>query len=238
MNKTSNRRIKYFACGEYGELEQRPHYHAIVFGLKPCESCWSCREKLIGRIPDNPTGDCLLIRENWKMGNVHIGNVEAASCFYVAGYMKKQQWIGKEAKKKYETTHREPPFNTQSIGLGEQYCLTHREYFEEKLGCTVNGVEVGLPKYYRSVLSKTEFTEKEQKEKLKQLNERSAKQSRERERELDALIRSNNPESMDLSYDVIMRDVKDRAAREHLLLKREKLIKESKTHGNANLRSL
>ena len=27
------RSIKYFACGEYGEQNMRPHYHAIVFGL-------------------------------------------------------------------------------------------------------------------------------------------------------------------------------------------------------------
>ena len=27
------RKIKYFACGEYGEQYGRPHYHIIVFGL-------------------------------------------------------------------------------------------------------------------------------------------------------------------------------------------------------------
>ena len=28
-----NRKIKYFASGEYGDKFGRPHYHAIVFGL-------------------------------------------------------------------------------------------------------------------------------------------------------------------------------------------------------------
>jgi hypothetical protein len=28
-----DRKIRYFACGEYGETTNRPHYHAIIFGL-------------------------------------------------------------------------------------------------------------------------------------------------------------------------------------------------------------
>ena len=27
------KKIRYFACGEYGDTTSRPHYHAIVFGL-------------------------------------------------------------------------------------------------------------------------------------------------------------------------------------------------------------
>ena len=26
-------RIKYFACGEYGNMTARPHYHSIIYGL-------------------------------------------------------------------------------------------------------------------------------------------------------------------------------------------------------------
>ena len=34
LRKQSGRKgIKYFATGEYGESTQRPHYHAIVFGV-------------------------------------------------------------------------------------------------------------------------------------------------------------------------------------------------------------
>ena len=28
-----NKKLKYFACGEYGTQTQRPHYHAIIFNL-------------------------------------------------------------------------------------------------------------------------------------------------------------------------------------------------------------
>ena len=28
-----DRKMKYFACGEYGDEGHRPHYHAILFGI-------------------------------------------------------------------------------------------------------------------------------------------------------------------------------------------------------------
>ena len=29
-------RFRYFACGEYGERELRPHYHVALFGVRGC----------------------------------------------------------------------------------------------------------------------------------------------------------------------------------------------------------
>ena len=33
LRKTQNSPISFFGCGEYGEKTQRPHYHALLFGI-------------------------------------------------------------------------------------------------------------------------------------------------------------------------------------------------------------
>ena len=48
LRKNLSRRIRYFACGEYGEKSHRAHYHAIIFGLSVSEAseidrAWSPR---------------------------------------------------------------------------------------------------------------------------------------------------------------------------------------------------
>ena len=38
LRKSLNgRSIKYFACGEYGDNTERPHYHLIIFGISLCQ---------------------------------------------------------------------------------------------------------------------------------------------------------------------------------------------------------
>lgn len=63
-------KIRYFACGEYGEISQRPHYHLIIFGLPPH------MEQFITRA--------------WTFGLVHVGSFSMDSAQYVAGYVTKK----------------------------------------------------------------------------------------------------------------------------------------------------
>lgn len=64
-----SRKIKYFACGEYGEKTGRPHYHSIIFGL-------GSEEKE-------------LLRSAWSKGFIYSGSVTYDSARYVAGYVMK-----------------------------------------------------------------------------------------------------------------------------------------------------
>lgn len=67
---------RFFACGEYGELNLRPHFHALLFGQT---------------FPDGkPCGDNIcssgVLSKLWPFGFASFGSVTYDSAAYVAGY--------------------------------------------------------------------------------------------------------------------------------------------------------
>lgn len=126
------RKIRYYACGEYGEDTGRPHYHAICFG----------------DLGNSISGDCEY-NKAWGKGFVKVGSVTYDSCRYVAQYIDKK-YNGDKAKEVYGD--RQPPFQVCSQGIGKQWALENAEYLKQNLGCTVKGKKVGLPRYYRKLL--------------------------------------------------------------------------------------
>lgn len=63
--------FRYFLVGEYGNLNERPHYHAILFGVDPHAA--------------SP-----LVDKTWKEGFNYIGEVNPKSAAYIAGYCLKK----------------------------------------------------------------------------------------------------------------------------------------------------
>lgn len=124
------RKIKYFAAGEYGEKEGRPHYHAIILGIKYNES------RVIG--------------ENWPFGYVHTGTVTYDSCRYCADYIFKK--LTGEKALNLLLQKKELPFQLCSQGIGKNYAIKNSEQIRENLGITLNGKNVGIPRYYKKVL--------------------------------------------------------------------------------------
>ncbi len=124
------RKIKYFACGEYGDRFGRPHFHAIIFGLG--------------------TSDRKLLQENWNKGYVKVGTLTYQSCRYVAGYVQKKLY-GKGAKY-YEDNGLVPPFSRCSKHIGEEYIEKYWNKLYSMGRVTVNGVPMALPRYYTKKL--------------------------------------------------------------------------------------
>lgn len=62
--------VRYFACGEYGSLNGRPHYHIILFGFYPDD---------IELVKVNALGDKVyqskFLNSLWKFGHIYIGDV-------------------------------------------------------------------------------------------------------------------------------------------------------------------
>jgi len=69
------RKIRYFACGEYGEQYERPHYHVILFGLD---------------FANDVSYTLTDLETLWGKGYVSSGTVTAKSAAYVAGYVQKK----------------------------------------------------------------------------------------------------------------------------------------------------
>lgn len=83
--KIAPRKVRYYACGEYGEAGGRPHYHAILFGYQfPSLQVWrrSGSGFYLHRSP--------LLEELWPLGSSEIGSVTSSSGAYVARYVLKK----------------------------------------------------------------------------------------------------------------------------------------------------
>lgn len=140
-NIPCHRKIKYFACGEYGDEKERPHYHAIIFGLslKPSD-----RQYVI-----DSWNKC-----DWANPKIYdgaFGCVTPESINYVAGYVNKK-FSGPMAEEQYEQRGREPVFRISSLGLGKQYALDEAERITRDLEINYQGRKVSIPRYYLKVL--------------------------------------------------------------------------------------
>lgn len=93
------RTIRYFACGEYGDQNQRPHYHAIVFGISPTE-----RD---------------LVKKVWQKGFFMLGSAEPATMTYCAGYVTKK--MTKKGDPRLEGRKPEFALMSRNPGLGMKY---------------------------------------------------------------------------------------------------------------------
>lgn len=112
LRKYLDKKIKYFACGEYGELYGRPHYHAIIFGLGIEEA-----KEVLPIV--------------WKKGLNHVGTVTYDSARYVADYVFKS-YNGEKAKEVYGD--KQPPFVLMSKGLGKDWALKNEAQIKKKSG--------------------------------------------------------------------------------------------------------
>lgn len=138
-------KIRYYACGEYGDKKQRPHYHAIIFGLTMAHA--DIIYKAWGQC-ETQSYHCSAIRLNKN------GEIDSKAFGYVAGYTCKK--LGKFYNRKFAKNYngRNPEFQLQSLGIGKEYCLSHAT--EYKTGLTrINGSTVPIPRYYRKLLNVT-----------------------------------------------------------------------------------
>jgi hypothetical protein len=89
--KLEPKKIKYFACGEYGEKLERPHYHAIIFGhdFSLCDDDNVCEVQTYDE-EYGATYSSSLLADVWGHGFVTVGACTFETAAYVARYCTKK----------------------------------------------------------------------------------------------------------------------------------------------------
>lgn len=155
-------KVRYYACGEYGEQTFRPHYHACLFGEDFSED----REL----VSQNHQGDRVYKSDwldwIWKKGGCRIGNLTEQSAAYVARYCMKKA-TGPLAQVRYQTVNTttgevsavesERAWMSLKPGIGADWFKRygHTDVFPIDQ-VVINGAKRKVPRYYDKLWERDE----------------------------------------------------------------------------------
>lgn len=145
LRKYSGEKIRYYMCGEYGELHGRPHFHACLFGYKPSDLyIYSVHDGInLYRSP--------FLEKCWPFGFVTVGEVTYESAAYVARYVLKKK-TGLIAESHYNG--RLPEYTNMSLkpGIGQTYFEKYsEEIYNRDFVVIRDGIKAKVPRYFDSI---------------------------------------------------------------------------------------
>lgn len=160
LRKRYGNGVRFYMCGEYGDKNDRPHFHAGIFGLDFHEDRTSWMLRRDYQIFRSPTLEIL-----WPFGMSEIGELTFQSAAYMARYVLKKV-NGDLADDHYarvdestgEVRWLTPEFTHMSLkpGIGAGwYSKFHTDVFPHDR-VVVNGVETKPPRYYDSLLRRSD----------------------------------------------------------------------------------
>ncbi|QKI28892.1 VP4 [Kummerowia striata gokushovirus] len=95
LRKRYGKGARYYYCGEYGEKNKRPHYHACLFNFDfQDRELWTVRQGVRLYVSDE-------LSKLWGLGFATVGDVTFESAAYVARYITKKV-TGERARTHYE----------------------------------------------------------------------------------------------------------------------------------------
>ncbi len=145
--------FRFYQCGEYGDVNDRPHHHSCIFG----------QDFRADRKPHKITdaGNQLYVSDTldqtWGKGHCYIGELTFESAAYVARYCLKKV-TGSRAESHYYG--RKPEFATMSLkpGIGAAWIEKYTSDVYPSDEVIVNGKPSKPPRYYDAYLEKTNPT--------------------------------------------------------------------------------
>lgn len=179
--------IRFYMCGEYGDKNRRPHYHAILFNC-------TFDDKVKWR--KTKTGFYQYVSKTltnlWGYGNAEFGDVSFKSAAYVARYIMKKV-DGDPAAMHYcdidpETgeilAELKPEFSQMSRngGIGKRWIMRYFDDVYPKGEVVVDGRSRKAPRYYDNLLKDLDPVSYERLKKLRALESEKHASDNTRER--------------------------------------------------------
>ena len=142
--------VRFFQCGEYGDVTKRPHHHVLLFNFRPNDLVFCKVSKGGDRLYTSR-----VLEELWGYGFCWIGNVTFQSAGYIARYTLKKL-TGLAAVSYYNG--RVPEYLTMSRrpGIGHDWAIRYLSDFYCRDSVIVGGSPSKPPKYYDSLCEKRE----------------------------------------------------------------------------------
>ena len=150
--------FRFLHCGEYGDENKRPHYHACLFGIDFSDARYVLKQDDKNILWTSP-----ILEKVWGMGYCTIGPLTYDTAAYVARYTLKKMG-GERAKQQYERVDADtgevtvvrPEYATMSRrkGLGQTWFEKYsNEIYPEDI-VVMKGKKFRPPKYYDKLLEK------------------------------------------------------------------------------------
>lgn len=159
--RARQRKISYFACGEFGGLSYRPHFHSLIFGFDFADKrYWKTGKsgsllytsRLLSELWTDP-------RDGKSLGFSSVGALTYESAAYTAQYVMKKQTNARKARDEYpkhidpetgEITWLGPEFMMCSLrpGIGKEWFDRFGEDCFPSDFVVVSGRKMRVPRYY------------------------------------------------------------------------------------------
>lgn len=172
----TGKKIRFYMCGEYGEENLRPHYHAILFNLdfKDKKAFFKSKSgSLVYRSEE--------LEKLWTLGQSSIGDVTEQSAGYVARYCMKKiigrgQDINPETGKRFDSVYDRldietgeivkvvPEFTKMSLrsGIGKNWLTRYyKDVYPNDAIVSAGGLKMKPPKYYDKLFEQIDPDEME-----------------------------------------------------------------------------
>lgn len=151
-----SKRVRYFHCGEYGDDNSRPHYHALLFGHD-----FPDKKFHKNNFQGDPIFTSKVLDDLWQLGHCYLGAVTFESAAYVARYVMKKI-TGDLANHFYQALDPDtgelvpivPEYMTCSRGIGRGWFERFSSDVFPSDFLVVDGRKIPVPRFYEKLLKR------------------------------------------------------------------------------------